>query len=151
MLLLFRSLHILAAFWYVAGLAGYIAMRIAALRAPSLEAVQLLIRLMHGFERFMLLPSGALLVILGLLTAWLEHWPHFALAAFALVLLLVPFAKISGLRIAKVDAALTEAAQTGRFTEALQAALRDKVLVACESAIVSIVLLILLLMLFKPG
>lgn len=149
--LLIRSLHILAAFLYMGGLAGYVGMRLASAKAVNFEAVKSLLGSMYRFERYMLIPGGALLVIFGLLTAWLEHWPHFALMAIGLLLLMLPFVVVSGPRAAKLQAALAEATQAGKLTDRLQAAMHDKVFFACESATVVLVLLILLVMLFKPG
>jgi uncharacterized membrane protein len=149
--LLVRSLHVLAAFCYIGGLSGYLGMRLALLNSSSLEAVALLQRILHRFEKFMLLPGGALLVIFGILTAWLEHWPHFALEAIGLLLLMIPFVVISGPRAQKVDMALAEALQAGELTGRLRAAMRDKVLFVSELATVAIVLLILFLMLVKPA
>lgn len=150
MLILFRTLHILAAFCYIGGLAGYVGMRVASAKAASLETVGTLVKLQHAFERFMLMPGGALLVICGLLTAWLEHWPRFALAGIALLTLAVPFTVVSGPRAKRIDAALAEAGRAGKITDGLRAAMRDMVLFACESMIVAIVFLILLVMLIKP-
>jgi len=151
MLLLVRSLHILAAFWYIGGLAAYVGLRLASAKATSLEATASLLGSMYRFERYMLLPGGALLVIFGLLAAWLEHWPHFALVAIGLLLLMVPFVAVSGPRAAKVQTALAEAKQAGTLTARLRTAMRDKVFFVCELVTVVIVLLILLVMLFKPG
>jgi Predicted integral membrane protein (DUF2269) len=151
LLLVVRSLHILAAFCYVGGLVGYVGMRVASAKASNLETTETLLALQHGFERFMLMPGGGLLVIFGLLTAWLEHWPRFALLGIALLLLAVPFAAISGPRAKRIDAALKEASHAGKVTDELRAAMHDKLLFACESVIVVLVFLILLVMLFKPG
>ena len=151
MFLLIRSLHILAAFLYIGGLAGYVGMRLASVNASNLEAVKSLLGSMYRFERYMLMPGGALLVIFGLLTAWLEHWPNFALEAIGLLLVMVPFVVISGPRAKKLAAALTEAVQAGKLTDGLRDAMRDKVFFVCELVTVALVFLILLVMLFKPG
>ena len=151
MFLLIRSLHILAAFLYMGGLAGYVGMRLASAKATRLEAVESLLGSMYRFEKYMLMPGGALLVIFGLLTAWLEHWPHFALEGIGLLLLAVPFVIISGPRAKRLAAALTEAVQAGKLTDGLRDAMRDKVFFACEFVTVVLVFLILLVMLFKPG
>ena len=149
--LLVRSLHIMAAFLYMGGLAGYVGMRLASAKASNLEAVKSLLGSMYRFERYMLMPGGALLVIFGLLTAWQEHWPHFALMGIGLLLLALPFVAVSGPRAAKLQAALAEATQAGTLTDRLRAAMRDKVFFVCELVTVVLVLLILLVMLFKPG
>jgi len=149
--LLVRSLHIVFAFCYIGGLSGYVGLRLALVNSSNLEAVTLLQHILHRFEKFMLLPGGALLVIFGILTAWLEHWPRFALEAIGLLLLMVPFVVVSGPRAQKVNRALAEALQAGRLTDRLRATMRDKVLFACELATVVIVLLILFLMLLKPA
>ncbi len=151
MFLLVRSLHILSAFWYFGGLAGYVGMRLAAVRATHLNAVESLLGSMYRFERYMVLPGGASLVVFGVLTAWFEHWPHFALEGIGLLLLAIPFVAVSGPRAAQVQVALAEAIHSGQLTDRLRATMRDRVLFVCESVSVLLVLLILLVMLFKPG
>ncbi len=151
MFLLVRSLHILSAFWYVGDLAGCIGMRLTMVNTSNLKAMRVLLRLQHAFEKYLLIPGGAALVIFGLLTVWHEQWPRFALEAILLLLISVPFVVASGPRTKMADRAFAEALRTGTITSNLRTAVRDKVLFVCESATVLIVLLILLLMLIKPA
>ena len=151
MLLLVRTLHILAAIWFVAGVAGYFMTRRAALRADDVKAVDAVVKLMSRFKNLMIRPGGMLLVIFGLWTAYDEAWPQFSIHAVILLVILVPFMVLLVRGLHKIEAACAEAVQAGSITPALGEAMGARGLKTGEIGVGIITVLFLLLMLIKPS
>lgn len=151
MLLLVRSLHVLAAIWFTCGAAGYIVTRLAMLKAEDVCAVDALVSLMARFRNRMIRPGGMLLVIFGLWTAWYESWPRFAIDAIALLIIFVPFMVLAAKGSHKLETASTEAVKSGSVTPELRTAMRARPLLIGDWGIAVVTLLFLLLMLLKPA
>ncbi len=149
--LLIRSIHILAAIWFTCGVAAYLFTRRAALGAEDVRGVDALVQLMGRFKNFMIRPGAALLLIFGLWAAYDEGWPHFALHAIALLVILLPFVILVVRGNNKLEAACAEAMKSVTLTPELKAALRDRMLVIGDIGIGTITVLFLLLMLLKPA
>lgn len=150
MLLIVRTLHVLAAIWYTCGVAGYIVARLAALQTEDVRGVGALVRLMGHFRNLMIRPGGALLVIFGLLTAYYEAWPRFSIHAIILLVIFVPFMVMTVKGLHKLEAAGAEAVKSGSVTPELSAAMRARPLVIGDYGIGVITVLFLLMMLLKP-
>ncbi|MGE5625760.1 MAG: DUF2269 family protein [Bacillota bacterium] len=151
MLLLVRTLHILAAIWFVGGVTGYIFTRLAMLRTENVAAVDALVCMMARFRNLMLRIGGILLVIFGLWTAYYESWPEFSRGAIVLLVILVPFMVLTARGSHKLEVVCAETVQAGSVTPVLRAAMRDRLLVAGEIGLGVITVLFLLLMLVKPS
>jgi|SRR5579885_2051164 len=146
-----RTLHILAAIWFICGVAGYVVTRLEMLKSDDVRGVDALVRVMARFRNLMIRIGGILLVIFGLWTAWYESWPHFALHAIGLLVIFVPFMVLTAKGSHGLEAASAEAVKSGSLTPELRAALRDRKLVIGEWGIGVITLLFLFLMLLKPA
>ena len=150
MLLLVRTLHVLASIWFCCGIAGYLAARLAALRNEDVRAVDALVKLMGRFRNFMIRPGAGLMVIFGLWTAYDETWPAFSIQAIILLAILVPFVILTTKGVHKLEAASAEAVKSGSMTPELSAAMRARPLMIGDYGIGIITVLFLLLMLLKP-
>lgn len=151
MLLLVRTLHILAAVWFTCGAAGYVVTRLAMLEAEDVRAVDTLVTLMVRFRNLMIRPGGMLLVIFGLWTAWYESWPRFAIYAIVLLIIFVPFIVMTAKGSHRLETASAEAVKSGSVTPELRAAMRARPLLTGDWGIAVVTLLFLLLMLLKPA
>src|SRR5262245_63196520 len=72
-----RLLHILSSFWLISGLLGRWVAYAQATRATDLQIVGTLLRFSDRFERLMVIPGSQAVLLLGLLTAWLQGQPLF--------------------------------------------------------------------------
>lgn len=151
MLLLLRTLHVLASIWFCCGVAGYLTARLAALRSEDVHGVDALVKMMSWFRNFMIRPGGGLLVIFGLWAAYDEAWPRFSIHAIILLVILVPFMILMVNGSHKLEAASSEAVKSGSMTPGLSAAMRARPLVIGDYGISIITVLFLLLMLLKPS
>lgn len=151
MLLIVRTLHVLAALWFICGFAGYAVARAAALKTGNIGSLDALVGMMTRFKNLMIRPGGALLVIFGLWAAYYEAWPEFSRAAIVLLIIFVPFMVLTVRGLHKLEAVRTEAVQAGSVTPALRAAMRDRLLVVGDIGVGVITVLFLLLMLLKPA
>jgi hypothetical protein len=131
-----------------------------AARASDIGAVTALVALAGRFERMVRAPSVVVLV-LGLLTAWLRGWPilgvlqggtvNWLLASLVLYLTLVPL--IVGVFLPRgrvFDRALQDARAQGRVTPALAAAFADPVVAAAHAWELVVIGLVIVLMVAKP-
>jgi uncharacterized membrane protein len=160
-MLIIRLLHILAAFWFIGGLLGRWAAFAWAGRAEDIRSASALLRLSEQFESRMVIPGSQVVLVLGLLTAWLQGRPilgalqgggeNWLLASLLLSLATIPLvafllAPRRKLRRAALDHAVTQEA----ITPELRVALADRVVLVSRAAELAIVGAILLLMLLKP-
>ena len=126
-----KFLHVVIAFWFVAGLIGRsVAIRQAS-RSAEVGTVSELMRLAGRFESLMVIPGSVAVLIAGLLTAWAQHHPWFAHGSYWLPTALVVYVASMGLvplvflpRGRVFDAALEGARNAGRMTPELTAAFR---------------------------
>lgn len=151
MFMLVRTLHILAGIWFTCGVAAYLLARLSMLKSDDARSVQALVGLTGQARNFLIRPGSILLLVFGLWTAYYESWPRFSIHAIVLLAVLVPFIVFTVKGGRKIEAASTEAVQSGSVTPALSAALRDRKTVVGEVGIGVITLLFLILMIVKPA
>jgi len=160
-MLIMRFLHILSAFWLIAGLLGRWLAFAQARRAADIQSTATLMRLSEGFERMMVIPGSQLVLALGLLAAWLGGHPllgalqgasaNWLLVSLALSLSMIPIiALLLAPRRKLRRAALDDAVARGTLTAALRAALDDRVVLGSRATEMLITGAILVLMVLKP-
>lgn len=153
-LLLF--LHLLAAFWLVAGIVGVALPLLRAYSVDSLAVQQLAVEEAHHYQGVLLLP-GAILTGASGLFYWAERgydpfrsgW-LLALGLLYLVLLLV-FLPLINLGLRRLRLALLQAAKEGGPTPELAQALAERVPLAFAGLAALWLLPLLALSLFGPG
>ena len=156
-----RLLHILLAFWFIAGLLGRNLTFRQAGRAVEVGVATALLRASEVFERLMVRPGSSAVLALGLFTAWLQGQPIFGFLQGAttnwllisLVLSLggVPLVVLVLIPRSKVRArAVAGALSAGIVTPELRAALTDRAVIASRNAELLIVAAIVVLMALKP-
>lgn len=150
-------LHVAAAFWFVAGLLGR---GITIARARSAGDVALMSHLMDlagRFERQMVIPGSMVVVLLGLLAAWVGEvpftgtgnwWLLASLLLFVFIGLLVPTVFLPRGRV--FERAFEEAKAKGEITPELRTALDDPAVRNARWLELIVVALILTLMVTKP-
>jgi hypothetical protein len=156
-----RLLHILLAFWFIAGLIGRNLTFRQAGQATDVGAADALLRASERFERLMVRPGSLVLLGFGLLLAWLQgqpvlgflqgsttNWLLASLALSLLPILLVLFVLLphSKLRAQAVERALHQ----GLVTPDLRAALANRAVIVGRNAELLIVAAIVVLMALKP-
>ena len=156
-----KLVHVVAAIWMVGGMVGRLVAHRAAQRATGIETMQAMLGLVEFFDARMVIPASSLLLIFGLLTAWLQGWPilgflqggavNWVLASLLLTLSILPVvAFVLSPRRSRRARLLEEAVAAGRVTPELTSALDDRALFAArlyESAVVAVVTA---LMVLKP-
>src|SRR6478672_9258216 len=73
--LILKLLHIVIAFGFVGGVLGRTFAMGQASRTADVTTIQALVQLGGRFEYLMVRPGSLLLLLGGLLTAWVEGWP----------------------------------------------------------------------------
>src|SRR5687768_4348204 len=73
--LILKLLHVLSAFWFISGLLGRQVCLAQAARTREFPAFLTLLTLSGRFEERMLIPGQMAVLVLGLLTAWLQGQP----------------------------------------------------------------------------
>jgi hypothetical protein len=160
-MLIFRLLHILAAFWFIAGLISRWAAFAQARRAEDIRSTSTLLRLSELFEGTMVIPGSMLVLVLGLLAAWAQGLPvlgvlqgastNWPLASVMLSLCMIPIvALLLAPRRKRRRAALEAAVAQGTITRELRAALDDRIVYAGRAAELGVTAATLLLMITKP-
>lgn len=158
---LLKLLHVLAAFWFVAGLLGrWFTLAIAA-RTQDIKTVNGLGQLSARFENRMVIPGSFVVFAVGLVTAWAQGWSllgfleggrsNWLLVSLVLYLSLIPIIPLiflpRGKRFAR---ALEDANIQGRVTPPLTAAFHDPIVYAAHVYELVAVALIIILMVTKP-
>ena len=160
--LLMKLLHILAAFWLIAGVVGRDFTFWQAGRANNVQSVHGLLQLSEFFERRAVIPVSMLVLLFGLVVTWIQKWPLFGfLQGAASNWLLVSFVLFIGIsaviaplrlidRRRQRTKALEEALVRGIITPELTAALHDKVVNGFRTAELALLVVIIILMVLKP-
>jgi hypothetical protein len=154
-------LHVLAAFWLVAGLVGRELCRRLANRATDIQQFHTLIQASGRFENLMVIPGSTAVLVMGLVVSWALRWPLFGVlqgaaqnwlfVSLLLFLSLIPVIRFIFLPRGKpFEAALTEAVAQGAITDDLRARLNDPVVAAAHVYEAVVILLIIYLMVVKP-
>lgn len=160
-MLIARMLHIIVGIWFISGLLGRWLTYAQARRADEIHTASALLRLSDRFDRLMVIPGSQVVLVLGLITAWLQGQPilgalqgastNWLLASLVLFvgftpvvfLVLVPRRR-HRLRVAE------DALAQGVLTGELRAALDDRVVLAGRAAELLVMAIILTLMVLKP-
>lgn len=160
--LLMKLLHVLAAFWLIAGVVGRDFAFWQAGRANHVQAVRALLQISDFFERWAVVPVSVLVLIFGLIVTWMQKWPLFGFLQGAAsnwllvssVLFIGISAFIAPLRLIERrrlrTKALAEALALETITPALTAALHDKVVNRFRMTELILLLVIIILMVTKP-
>jgi hypothetical protein len=77
-----KLLHVLVAFWFLAGILGRNVVLRRAARSSDVKVVDGLIGVAGRMEMLMVRPGSFAVLLLGLLTAWLGHLPWFESGAY---------------------------------------------------------------------
>jgi hypothetical protein len=156
-----RFLHMMSAFWLIAGLLGRWLAFAQARRATDIQSTTALLQLSEGFERLLVIPGSQLVLALGLLAAWLGGHPllgalagakaNWLLVSLVLSLCTIPIiAFLLAPRRKKRRAALADAMARQMLTAELRAALDDRVVLGSRASEMLITGAILVLMVLKP-
>jgi hypothetical protein len=147
-------LHVLVAFWFVAGLIGR-NVTFAKVRASSdLRTVEDLMELGGRFERLMVIPG---VLVAGLLAAWAEGqplagegnwWLLISLALFVSLAVLVPVVFLPRGKV--FERVLEDARARGEVTPELTASLRDPAVRNARAIELIVVVVVIVLMVTKP-
>jgi hypothetical protein len=156
---LLRPLHVMLAVAFITGLLGRAVAFRQARTAGTLEATAALLTLSDWFDRRLVVPGSALVLLSGIVTTWVGHWPLFTSPSrpnwllMSLALLLLPVGFIPSVLVpqrVRRQAALAAAVQIGRQTPELEAALGAAVVRRLRAVELGIVLLVFVLMMVKP-
>lgn len=160
--LLMKLGHVVASFWFMAGVIGRDYTFWRAGRVDSVLEVRGLLHASEFFERMGVILGGLFLGIFGLLVAWVRDWPLFGflqgsdsnwlLVSVVLYMsggLLIPALGLLKRRDRRT-AALEHAVGIGRITPDLTEALNDKVVHRFRSSELVVLTVILILMVAKP-
>src|SRR5436190_1361768 len=79
--LFMKFLHVITAFWFIAGLLGRTLTMWQAAKADDVRMVKLLVGLAGYFEHWMVRPGSLAVLGFGLVTAWLQNWPLLSTSA----------------------------------------------------------------------
>ena len=160
--LLMKLLHVLAAFWMISGVIGRGITFWQAGRVKNVHEVHALLQVSEFFELYAVIPTGAAIMLFGLILTWMQKWPIFGfLQGSSSNWLLVSFilfvggsAVIAPLRLIarrkERTRALEEALTQGIITPELTAALKDKVVIRFRMAEFITLIVIIVLMVTKP-
>ncbi len=150
-------LHVLVAFWFVAGLIGRGLTIQRARSSPDIGLVRVFLTLAGRFEQLMVIPGSIAVLVLGLLAAWSQHlsftgsgnwWLLTSLIVFLAVVALVPTVFLPRGRV--FEAALADAERRAQVTPELSAAFRDRAVIAARWTEIVAVTFVILLMVTKP-
>jgi hypothetical protein len=153
-----KLLHVLAAFWFVAGLIGRNVTIAQVRRETDLGRLGSLMSVADRFEKWMVILGSAVVLLLGLATMIAQgrsllgdgnRWLLISLILYLALAALVPTVFLP--RGKRFEGALEEArAGGGSVTPALTAALGDPVVALARRAELAVVALIIVLMVTKP-
>ena len=150
-------LHILTAFWFVAGLLGRNITLVRARTATDIRTLDELVALSGRFERMMVIPGSVAVLLAGLLAAWAigqplaganDWWILLSIVVFVAMGVLVPTVFLPHGRV--FEHAFAEAKTRGEVTPELRAALRDPAVRNARAAEFVCVAVIIVLMVTKP-
>jgi uncharacterized membrane protein len=151
------ALHVVIAFWFVAGLLGRDITLAKARSSTDVVLVAELAELAGRFERMMVQPGSFAVLVTGLLAAWARHrplagsgsgWLLVSLLLFLSNVPMVPFVFLPRGRV--FERTLEDARTSGTVTPALAASLRDPAVRAARTYELATILVIIALMVTKP-
>ncbi len=152
-----QVLHVLAAFWFVAGLIGRGVVIGRASRSDDIATVRHLMDVSGPFERLMVIPGSFAVLVLGIATTWAQElpwwqegtrWVTVSLVAFASLIPIVPLVFLPRGKV--FEAALEAALEAGRVTPELTAAFRDPAVAMARRYELLVVAFVVVLMVAQP-
>jgi hypothetical protein len=152
-----KLLHVLVAFWFLAGILGRNVVLRRAARSTDVKVVDGLMGVAGRMEMLMVRPGSFAVLLLGLLTAWLEHLPWFesgaywlptALFVFLSGFVLIPLVFLPRGRI--FEEALASSRERGIVLPELTAAFRDRAVWLARSYELLTIAFVVALMVLKP-
>jgi Predicted integral membrane protein (DUF2269) len=152
-----KLLHVLVAFWFLAGILGRNVVLRRAARSTDVKVVDGLMGVAGRMEMLMVRPGSFAVLLLGLLTAWLEHLPWFesgaywlptALFVFLSGFVLIPLVFLPRGRI--FEEALASSREWGIVLPELTAAFRDRAVWLARSYELLTIAFVIALMVLKP-
>ena len=159
--LFLKLMHVLAAFWFIAGILGRQLVRTLARSRDDVNEFADLSGVAGKFESLMVIPGNLIVIVLGVLVAWLGGWPIFGFlqGADANWLLLSNLILLGGIVIVPLvylprgkvfDRALQDALAAGEMTPELRAFLDDPLIKWAHRGEYIGMLAIIVLMVLKP-
>jgi len=150
-------LHVVAAFWFVAGLLGRNVTIARARTATDIRTLEELVTLSGRFEQMMVIPGSAAVLVAGLLAAWAIGQPLAGTNNWWVLLSIVLFVG-SGILVPTVflphgkvfEHELTDAKARREVTPEIRTALRDPAVRNARAAELLVVAVIIVLMVTKP-
>jgi hypothetical protein len=152
-----KAVHVLIGFWFVAGLVGRGVTLARARRTRDLGTMGELLNVAGVFDRLMVIPGSAAVLVAGLLTMWAQGrslfaphqwWLGVSLIVFISSIPLVPLVFLP--RGKRFEAALEEARSRGEVTAELTAAYRDGWVAFARTYELAMVAFVIVLMVTKP-
>jgi predicted integral membrane protein DUF2269 len=152
-----RFLHVIVAFWFIAGILGRNVVIWRAARSPDVKVVDGLMDTAGSLEMLMVRPGSIAVLLLGLLTAWQEHLPWFesgaywlptALLAFLSAMLLIPLVFLPRGRV--FAQALSDSRERGIVLPELTTAFRDRAVWFARGYEIVMIAFVISLMVLKP-
>jgi hypothetical protein len=150
--------HVLTAFWFVAGLVGRSVVIGRASSASRIETVVELMETAGRFERLMVIPGSFAVLVAGIFAAIARGLPLFggpgvwwlpvSLLLFVSAIPLVPLVFLPRGRV--FEAALEDARRRGAPTDALRSAFADRAVAAARAYEAVSVFVVITLMVTKP-
>jgi hypothetical protein len=151
------ALHVLIAFWFVAGMIGRGIALASARRATDLTVMGELLKVAERFDKLMVIPGSVAVLVAGLLTMWAQHRSPFEAdgvwlgVSLILFLSLIPLVPLVFVPTGKVFAAAFEDAKTrGQVTPELTAAFADRKVAFARNYELAVVTVVIVLMVTKP-
>ncbi len=159
--IIMKLLHVLAAFGLVTGIVGRNVTFMRARVATTIDTASALLQLSEFFERRMVIPVSSVVLVFGLVTAWLQQWPILGFlqggttnwVLVSLILFTVPFIVVIPFlmpRRRRRSQALEEAVAQGKITPELTAALNDTFVLRFRLGELIGLVLLIVLMVTKP-
>jgi Predicted integral membrane protein (DUF2269) len=152
-----KLLHVLAGFWFVAGLVGRNVSIAQARREEAIGRVEALMTAAGRFERLMVIPGSAAVLVLGVATMLAQGWSLLgegnrwlptSVVLFVATAALVPTVFLPRGRL--FETAFEEARRTGTVTPALTEAFADPAVAWARRTEIAIVAVVIALMVLKP-
>jgi len=156
-----RLLHVLTAIWFISGLLGrWLALSHAG-KATDVRVAFEFSEFAGRFERLMVIPGSILVLLLGLLTAWIQGQPmlgflqgastNWLLVSIVLYLSSLPLVPLVFLpRGARFAEAMQAALARGEVTSELRGSFADPAVLAGHVYELLVVFLVLVLMVVRP-
>jgi uncharacterized membrane protein len=161
LILFIKLLHIVGGLLMMAGLIGRGLTRIQAGKAKNLHDFEILMQVAGRFEKLLVIPSSNLVLVLGLISAWLQGWPllgflqgassNWLLVSTLLYLTMIPMIIFIFIpRGKRFEAAFQTALAQGEMTVELKERFEDKVIHLAHQVEIVVIVVILYLMVMKP-